>query len=271
MDEHVIDVRRREVATLPVGDLPLAVTSVQRIERGPRYRLARAAQGSAVALVVAGRCRFGVDGAAVELAPGGVYAVLAGQAFTMRDLGRGHTVLRCTLGGPAADEWLAAELGGGAWQSAAARGFGELLRRIRDEVHAAEPHAPAVCAGLLCAAVALLRRAIDQGPGIDPARASFERCRAIIDREHARLTSVREAAAAAAVSPVHLARLFRRFAGIAPLTYLEQRRMAQAQALLAIGDRGVAEIAAELGYASPFTFSRAFKRVVGVAPSRWGR
>jgi AraC-like DNA-binding protein len=31
-------------------------------------------------------------------------------------------------------------------------------------------------------------------------------------------------------------------------------------------DRAVAEIAAEVGFADPFHFSRAFKRVMGVAP-----
>ena len=58
--------------------------------------------------------------------------------------------------------------------------------------------------------------------------------------------------------------------GIAPLGYLLGWRMQLARRALRQG-RSVAQAAAEVGYESEASFSRAFKREVGIAPTLWRR
>ncbi|MEX0708266.1 MAG: AraC family transcriptional regulator [Woeseia sp.] len=54
-----------------------------------------------------------------------------------------------------------------------------------------------------------------------------------------------------------------------PITYLSRWRMQVAAGLLAGGSRRLARIAEDVGYESETSFSRAFKRVTGMPPSRW--
>lgn len=57
--------------------------------------------------------------------------------------------------------------------------------------------------------------------------------------------------------------------GAPPHQYRIRRRLDRACSLLRAG-RSVAQVAAELGYPSPFEFSAQFRRHLGVPPSRWG-
>ena len=54
-----------------------------------------------------------------------------------------------------------------------------------------------------------------------------------------------------------------------PITYLTDWRMQLAAARLRDTPRTIAQIAGELGYESEATFTRAFKRALGVAPGRY--
>ncbi len=62
-------------------------------------------------------------------------------------------------------------------------------------------------------------------------------------------------------------RIFRAAYGVSPYGYFLDRKLELARVLVERGDRRVKEIAAELGFADPFYFSRAYKRRHGVAPS----
>jgi AraC-like DNA-binding protein len=73
-------------------------------------------------------------------------------------------------------------------------------------------------------------------------------------------------AKAVGVSRPVLARRFHEAVGAPPMTFLTSWRMAVAADLLAAGPATVAEVAAAVGYGSPFTFSTAFKRVHGISP-----
>ena len=55
------------------------------------------------------------------------------------------------------------------------------------------------------------------------------------------------------------------------MQYLTKWRMQISAALPTNGHATVATVAAEIGYASGAAFSRAFKKMVGVSPSAWGR
>ncbi|HJU43999.1 MAG TPA: AraC family transcriptional regulator [Vicinamibacterales bacterium] len=68
-----------------------------------------------------------------------------------------------------------------------------------------------------------------------------------------------------------LADRFSELVGQPPMRYLAHWRMQLAARLLADGSAKVAAIARDVGYDSEEAFSRAFKKIVGVAPATWRR
>ncbi|MBW0117963.1 AraC family transcriptional regulator [Pseudonocardia abyssalis] len=73
------------------------------------------------------------------------------------------------------------------------------------------------------------------------------------------------------VSRSTLAKRFAEQVGEPPLTYLTRWRMTLAADLMAEGEATLTEVARAVGYADPFGFSAAFKRVRGVSPSEFRR
>lgn len=73
---------------------------------------------------------------------------------------------------------------------------------------------------------------------------------------------------------VHLSRSafaerFAQLLGVPPITYLTEWRMQLAAVRLRETPRTIGQIAAELGYESEATFTRAFKRATGMAPGKY--
>jgi len=80
-----------------------------------------------------------------------------------------------------------------------------------------------------------------------------------------------ELAEGVAMSRSAFSERFTALVGQPPMHYLAQWRMQLAAGRLATGDAKVAAIAEEVGYDSEPAFSRAFKRLMGVAPAAWRR
>ena len=78
--------------------------------------------------------------------------------------------------------------------------------------------------------------------------------------------TVASVAAAVGVSRAALARRFHELVWEPPMTFLTSWRLALAADLLCDPDASVGSVAREVGYATPFAFSAAFKRVRGVSP-----
>lgn len=81
--------------------------------------------------------------------------------------------------------------------------------------------------------------------------------------------TVADMAEQALLSRSAFARRFTELMGVAPLTYLNDWRMALARERLRDTNARLAEISGSLGYASEFSFAAAFKRHHGLAPGRW--
>jgi AraC-like DNA-binding protein len=64
---------------------------------------------------------------------------------------------------------------------------------------------------------------------------------------------------------------FRRQFGLAPAHYVTRLRCERARTLLAETERPIKQVAAEVGIPDPFTFSRTFKRTVGLSPVHYRR
>ncbi|MBN1865778.1 helix-turn-helix domain-containing protein [Candidatus Sumerlaeota bacterium] len=73
------------------------------------------------------------------------------------------------------------------------------------------------------------------------------------------------------VSPIRLHRTVRRIHGATPMTMVTRLRMQRAQDLLRNGDLPIYSVAELVGYATPFAFSRAFRRFAGMSPRAFRR
>lgn len=69
-------------------------------------------------------------------------------------------------------------------------------------------------------------------------------------------------------SRASLSRRFQDLVGEPPMTFLKNWRMALAADLLCQPDESVSTVAEKVGYATPFAFSAAFKRVRGLSPQQ---
>lgn len=90
----------------------------------------------------------------------------------------------------------------------------------------------------------------------------------LLHSDPARPWTVTTLATATGSSRAGLARRFKELIGEPPMTYLTAWRLTLAADLLREPDATVGSIARQVGYASPFAFSAAFKRVHGISPAQ---
>jgi AraC family transcriptional regulator, activator of mtrCDE len=153
--------------------------------------------------------------------------------------------------------------------------FRTLMLWIGEEMDGADPGALAVATDLASAMfILMLRQYLASNPPVDGLLALLgERAtaRAVIAmlRDPSHEWTLDELADRAVTSRASLVRSFRRIAGVAPLTFLTELRLAFARRRLATTADPVAEIAAKVGYQSETALSRAFHRRFGVRPGKF--
>ena len=132
-------------------------------------------------------------------------------------------------------------------------------------------------AGRICAlqveslVLRIAETAVAPGAEVTPAFATYQRCRKAISDGYLTLSSLRDAARCCHVDPAYLCRLFRRFDHQTPYQYLMRLKMAHAAELLQRPGAMVKQVAGDMRFADPYHFSRAFKRVLGIAPGEFIR
>lgn len=104
-----------------------------------------------------------------------------------------------------------------------------------------------------------------------PAFATYQRCRQHIQTHHARLRTLGQIAKECHVDPAYLCRLFGRYDHQTPYQFLVRLKMNLAAQRLQNPGTLVKQVAAELGFADAFHFSRTFKKVLGLAPEAFRR
>ncbi|MCC6416489.1 MAG: helix-turn-helix transcriptional regulator [Opitutaceae bacterium] len=123
---------------------------------------------------------------------------------------------------------------------------------------------------LLTLTLALYRRTLEAGAAQLDTRAQLVRRAADFVKARARgPLTLADVARAVHVSPNYLTGLFRAGTGASLGRFNLAERVACAQEMLRAPGASVKAVALELGFADPFTFSRAFKRVAGRPPSAW--
>jgi AraC-like DNA-binding protein len=105
-------------------------------------------------------------------------------------------------------------------------------------------------------------------PRIGNAPLSIRRAREYLESNFFQNVSLSELVAVTGLSPFYLTRLFVRYVGVPPHTYLEGARIRKARELL---DRGIepADAAIAVGYADQSHLTRRFKRFLGITPGQY--
>ena len=74
-----------------------------------------------------------------------------------------------------------------------------------------------------------------------------------------------------AINKYYLVHLFKKATGTTPISYLNQRRLQEAEKLLKTTALPVAQIAQDVGFSSQNSFSQSFRRLNGVSPTQYRR
>lgn len=119
----------------------------------------------------------------------------------------------------------------------------------------------------------LLLLCIDDSAGsIDtdsPAYLTYSKARSFIENGYLELQSLDAVAKGCGVEAAYLCRLFARFHDESPYQFLTRLRMDHASRLLLEEDVSVRSVAKRMGYKDPFHFSRVFKSVHRIPPSKF--
>lgn len=103
----------------------------------------------------------------------------------------------------------------------------------------------------------------------DPAatsRATYERCRATLQRDFLTLSSAGELARLNHLDTAYMTRLFQKVGNTSPYQALVRMKMNHAAKRLVASTLPLKEIGTEVGFPDPYHFSRVFKRTFGLSP-----
>lgn len=150
------------------------------------------------------------------------------------------------------------------------------LRQIVAEVQAGEAGYSRIVGGAVLEIFYLLARA-GAGDHLPPGRAPEElaspgfasEAQDYLDRHHAEPLSIDEVARHFHLSRQYFTKLFRRLVGRTPHAYLTEMRLREARALLDQTDLPIHEVAAQVGFADAYYFTRTFRQHTGLTPTQY--
>lgn len=144
--------------------------------------------------------------------------------------------------------------------------FDELIRSgQRGTRHTAE-----LCRQLLeCLGVKLLEARAPLKEAESAAFVTYQAGRQYVQENFRRLRTLEQVAQECHVDTAYLCRLFRRYDFQSPYLFLTRLKMNEAAGQLQQPGALVKNVAADLGFANPFHFSRVFKSVFGISPDQF--
>lgn len=127
-----------------------------------------------------------------------------------------------------------------------------------------------ICSGIVrLLALKLAEASVPSGEFSGTAYETYTRCLGIINHRYKTLRGLSDIADACGIDQSYLCRLFRKYGHRSPYQYHLRLVMNHAADLLTKNGFRVSEAAAASGYPDPMHFSRTFKKVMGVSPSRF--
>jgi len=157
-----------------------------------------------------------------------------------------------------------------AWQLQHPLAIDEIIQAMHREGKRGGMFAKEICNRYFAILMMTLHEDLSSGKR-HPSRAmsSFLRIRSYLEQNFDQFISINTVAEQLEMTSEHLSRLFRRFQGESPSTYLQRLRMNKACHLLTSTDAAMHEIAQQIGYSDQFAFSKIFKRIIGMPPSEY--
>jgi AraC-like DNA-binding protein len=93
--------------------------------------------------------------------------------------------------------------------------------------------------------------------------------RQYMDDEYLGIEEINQVAVFCNMSEFHFFRSFKQAFGVSPYQYLLNKRLDLARGLIRAGDMSITAVASQCNFPDVFTFSKAFKRQFGAAPSQF--
>ncbi|MEM6363623.1 MAG: AraC family transcriptional regulator [Planctomycetota bacterium] len=112
------------------------------------------------------------------------------------------------------------------------------------------------------------QRTVSEGDRITEGFRTYDKVRKYIEERFLEISTIEDVAEACGISATHVSRLFKRYSDTSASLVLRRKRMHFAAQLLIEDRLMVREVAERLGFADQFQFSRAFKQIHGIAPSK---
>lgn len=227
--------------------------------------------------ILEGSARHVVNGEEFRLEPGSAFIVTPADFHEITtDSGEPLTCYNVIVDPAALDrdieDLVPAAEADSAWHIAdfheAGRDFARLWQETRRQRRGS---AVAISALVHCILVALARRCADDGEALvdrRTAEADLRRATLYIDHHFREPLTLAGVAARAHLSPNYFSERFHELTGSSFQTYVQQRRLWFARALLRATDLGVTEICYAAGFNNPSHFGRAYRRRYGHSPSR---
>lgn len=141
--------------------------------------------------------------------------------------------------------------------------FAQLLRHWNQR----QPGFSLACRGLMSQLMQQYLKVAVQHTLSVPHTARLEKVVQLLHSHVGRVYSVHELAQQTGLSDSRFRLLFHQFTGCSVTRYQNRLRIQTAQDLLLSGQYTVTQVAAELGFADVYYFSRLFKKIVGINPS----
>lgn len=125
--------------------------------------------------------------------------------------------------------------------------------------------------GMLARASAVEASGARDMAGLQPAHSGrIADAKAYIDQHYADGFGLHDLAELSGLSIFHFTRSFKKAVGLSPLSYRNQRRVAEARIRLLDG-QPIAQVALDMGYADQSHLTRQFQRIVGASPRRYAQ
>lgn len=147
-----------------------------------------------------------------------------------------------------------------------------LIRMILEEMGKKRPYYQEIVKSLVCSLVLTLARG-NQDEQIEKVKvrnsAQLENAVTFVEANYAKNFKISELADACHMSETHFRRVFQERMNMTPVEYINFVRIKKACDLIDKTDISMEEVAEKVGFVTPSTFNRNFRRIIGTSPYQW--